>query len=264
MSLALQTEKVVMANFSDDKIQLLKNTVCKGSTNDELELFMHVCSRTGLDPFRNQIYAIKRAGKMTIQTGIDGFRLIAERTDRYSPGRETTYGYDQQGKIISATAYVKKQTLDGTWHEVSSTAFYDEYVQKYNGKPSQFWEKMPHAMLSKCAESLALRKAFPANFSGIYTTEEMGQAQNHEVQAEIIQEPIQESIKEEMPDLKPEEIFIYIDKNWSPNQTLFKQFMDEMMKNKGWNARKCVETFQKHKEHTTKTFDGWMMNKAGI
>lgn len=169
--------------FDDKKIDLLKNTICKGSSNDELELFLHACQRTGLDPFMKQIYAVKRwdnnlkRDSMTIQTAIDGYRLIAERTGKYSPGREPTYQYDDKGNIISSTAYIKKQTADGTWHEVAATAFFNEYCQKTKeGRPTKFWMQLGHAMIAKCAEALALRKAFPGDLSGIYTKEEMQQA----------------------------------------------------------------------------------------
>lgn len=166
----------------EEKKELLKRTICKGSDDNELELFIHACKRTGLDPFMKQIYAVKRwsgAEKrevMTMQTSIDGFRVIADRTGKYAPGAEPIYEYDGE-KVIAATAHVKKMTADGTWHQVSATAFFEEYAQRdKEGNPTQFWKKMPHVMLAKCAEALALRKAFPAELSGIYTFDEMAQA----------------------------------------------------------------------------------------
>lgn len=177
------------SNFLDkEKLDLLKNTICKGSTDHEFQLFVYACKRSGLDPFMKQIHAVKRperqkdgtyADVMTIQTGIDGYRLIADRTGRYCPGRSPTFSYDKNGNLFSATAYVKKQTKDGTWHEVEAIAHYEEYVQrKKDGVPTQFWNKMGRSQLGKCAEALSLRKAFPAELSGIYTMEEMAQSNN--------------------------------------------------------------------------------------
>lgn len=234
--------------FDRDKVQLLKNTVCKEASDHELELFIHVCNRTGLDPFRNQIYAIKRKERMTIQTGIDGFRLIAERTGKYSPGKEPSYAYDEQGKLVSATVYIKKQTPDGTWHEVSATAYWKEYVQEFGGKPSSFWLKMPHNQLAKCAEALVLRKAFPADFSGLYTTEEMAQADND---AEIKAIEIEE-------DLKPEDVAKYVSENWPKNSEMFVKYMEETIRTKNLSARKCIENFEKHKDAVKKHFVKWL------
>lgn len=164
------------------KLDLIKRTICKGATDDELQLFIHACKKTGLDPFMRQIFAVKRwdaSAKrevMTIQTGIDGYRLIADRTGKYAPGRDTEFGYDGEGRLLWAKAYIKKMTPDGQWHEISAVAFWDEYVQTTReGKPTIFWQKKGHIMLSKCAEALALRKTFPAELSGIYTKEEMSQ-----------------------------------------------------------------------------------------
>lgn len=181
--MSVATKREEFGSFASDqsKLELLKRTMGKDLSNDELELFGHVCKRTGLDPFVRQIYPVKRKDKMTIQTGIDGFRAIAERTGRYSPGREPSYAYDTEGRIISSTAHIRKQTDDGTWHEVAATAFWAEYAQtNFEGKPTQFWAKMPHLMLAKCAEALCLRKAFPSEMSGVYTEEEMSQASNGE------------------------------------------------------------------------------------
>jgi phage recombination protein Bet len=222
MSLSLQTthqNKIVSIEFNDDMIQIIKNMYFRDSSDEEFKVFLNACRRTGLDPTMRQIHPIKRAGKMTIQTGIDGFRLIAERTGKYSPGKEPSYIYDQQSKLQSTTAYVKKQTMDGTWHEVSATAFWNEYVVMYNGKPGQFWAKMPHGQLAKCAEALVLRKAFPAELSGIYTTDEMAQSENSEIvntQASYSSEVtvIEQKQKEEqtLDDLSPQEVIDYLEK----------------------------------------------------
>jgi len=152
------------------KRTLIKNMYAKDCSDDEFDVFLFTCKRLGLDPRAKQIYAIKLQGKMTFQIGIDGLRLVAERTGKYAPGRETQYMYDKEGRVFSATAYVKKLVGD-TWHEVPATAYMAEYS---TGQAT--WRTKPHIMLGKCAESLALRKAFPMELSGIHSTEEMEQA----------------------------------------------------------------------------------------
>lgn len=182
-TLVKQEANSVASRFTNDQVETIKDVFCKGLSNDEFKIFLYSCERTGLDPFAKQIYAVKRNDKklgrevMTIQTGIDGYRAIADRTEKYSPGKKPHFTYDSQGKVLSATAYVMKLTKDGKWHEVEAEAFYDEYVQTtYDGRPMGMWNKMVRTMLAKCAEALALRKAFPSQLSGIYTQEEMQQA----------------------------------------------------------------------------------------
>jgi len=190
MSALAKIEKfeVQNTNFTASQIELIKNLFCKGLLDEELQLFIQVCQKTGLCPFSKQVYAVKRNDKklgrevMTIQTSIDGYRLIADRTGCYCPGKEPTFQYDKNGSLMSATSYVKKLTRDGTWHEIAAVAFFNEYAQGFKDfntgqkKLTSFWADMPHNQLAKCAESLALRKAFPGEFNGIYTKEEMGQA----------------------------------------------------------------------------------------
>jgi phage recombination protein Bet len=178
----------------DTKIQLLKDTICKGATNDELQLFVEVCNRYRLDPFAKQIYAIKRKSKdasgnwkenMVFQTSIDGFRAIAEQTSELD-GQEGPFWCGPDGQWVdvwlkqeppmAAKVTVYRKGRSRGW---VGTATWDSYVQSdRDGKPTKFWKQMPDVMLAKCAESLALRKAFPADLSGLYTAEEMGQADN--------------------------------------------------------------------------------------
>jgi phage recombination protein Bet len=175
----------------EDQTALIKETFCKGLESDEISLFLAVCKRSGLDPFIKQIYAVKRKdwklGKdvMTVQTSIDGLRLIADRTGRYAPGeKEPKYEYDAQGRLKTATCYVKKQTKDGTWHEIGVPVFYNEFVQTFRDKnsgelrPTNFWLNMGHNQLLKCSEAQGLRKAFPQELSQIYIHDEMHQAYN--------------------------------------------------------------------------------------
>lgn len=171
------------SGFSYQQIDILKNSICKGATDEEFQIFLMACKQTQLDPFMKQIYAVKRWDSrlkretMTIQTGIDGYRLMAERTERYAPGPKPSFSYDSNGLLLSATAYVKKMTKDGTWHVVEAEAYLDEYCQRdKEGKCTGMWRNMQRNQLAKCAESLALRKAFPAEISGVYTKEEMAQA----------------------------------------------------------------------------------------
>ena len=157
-------------NLTREQVDLVKRTVAKGASDDELALFVHVANKAGLDPFARQVYAIKRGGAMTIQTGIDGFRLIAARTGLHAGTDEAVFEEDENGRPIKASVTVWKM-VGGQRVPFAASARMSEY-----NAGQGLWTKMPFAMLSKCAEALALRKAFPADLSGLYTAEEMDQA----------------------------------------------------------------------------------------
>jgi len=178
----LSITPAIRRKYTAEEIALMKQTVAKDATDLELELFLHQCERTGLDPFNRQIHAIKRWNSsqkkqvMTMQVGIDGFRVIAARPGDYAPGREPSFAYDANETLVSATAYGWKCVKD-KWFEVSATAYYEEYVQLTKaGTPNRMWAKMPRVMLAKCAEAQMLRKVNPQDLSGLYTHAEMMQA----------------------------------------------------------------------------------------
>jgi phage recombination protein Bet len=158
----------------ESKLELVKRTVANGASDDELELFLYHAKRAGLDPLAKQIYFVKRKGRGTIQAGIDGLRLVADRTGLYAGNDDAVFdGETECGWPARATVTVYKM-VHGQRCAFSATARWNEY---YPGDELGFqWRKMPHVMLAKCAEALALRKAFPMEMSGLYVHEEMEQA----------------------------------------------------------------------------------------
>lgn len=191
--------EVARIEFGPEQIELIKRTICANTTDDELALFLQQCRRTGLDPFARQIHGVKRKAKddegnwvekLSIQIGIDGFRLIALRSGEYGgqvgpfwcgpDGKWVDVWLDEKPPAAAKVGVVRKGFADPVW----AVARYASYCQmrsvwqnrqKVGEEPNRMWATMPDLMLAKCAESLALRKAFPAELSGLYSSEEMNQ-----------------------------------------------------------------------------------------
>lgn len=183
---ALSKEFGMTAN----QLSVITNAIAKGATVDELRYFMAVAKKAGLDPLTKQIHFVKRKSRnmdgsyteiASIQTGIDGYRAIAERTNTLAGIDDATYDTEDQPHPNKATVTVYRMVA-GNRVAFTASARWSEYCQTrtYQGRtePMGLWSKMPYLMLAKCAEALALRKAFPNDLSGIYTNEEMQQADN--------------------------------------------------------------------------------------
>lgn len=169
-----------LIQFNEDQVQLIKSQIAPEATKDELGLFLYQAKRTGLDPLTRQIYCIHRntknpqgnwIKKMTIQTSIDGFRVIAERSGDYA-GQDEPVFIEENGKLISCKITVYRFRDNVRYPAAVGLAYWSEYCQEN----SPMWKKMPHTMLAKVAEALALRKAYPQDLSGLYTNEEMAQS----------------------------------------------------------------------------------------
>lgn len=187
-------EKSAGSGMSREQIDLIKTTIARGATDDELSLFVATCKRLELDPFARQIFLVKRWDNQlrrevaSSQVSIDGFRLVASRTGQYR-GQTAPQWCGADGVWLdvwlrpeppaAARCGVFRQGFAEPLYRV---ARYASYVQTTKDKqtgstrPNKMWDTMPDVMLSKCAEALALRAAFPQELSGVYSPDEMDQA----------------------------------------------------------------------------------------
>jgi len=159
------------------QLAALKQLGLTNASNGDLAVFLHYAQRTGLDPFARQLYMIERGGKFTIQSSIDGLRIVAQRSGEYAgqvgpywcgeDGAWTDIWLEKTPPLAAKVGVLRKGFVEPLW----AVAKFDGYNAN-----SPIWKKMPDLMIAKCAEALALRKAFPNDLSGIYTAEEMEQA----------------------------------------------------------------------------------------
>jgi len=191
--------------YTREQIDLIKRQVAVGVTDDELRLFLYQCQRTGLDALTRQIYAIKRRSRrpdgsyeerMSIQTSIDGFRLIAQRSGEYR-GQVGPFWCGTTGawRDVWLADHPPTAAKVGVWRKdfaepVWGVARTDAYASRNDRGYTGLWRNMADTMIAKCAEALALRKAFPHELSGIYSGDEINEAVDHD-SGEVVQAPRQ-------------------------------------------------------------------------
>lgn len=176
--------------WTEDQYAALVQMGIENAGPAHLKVFLHVAQRTRLDPFSRQIYMISRrvwdeaAGrkvtKWTIQTGIDGFRIIADRRPEYRGQTKPEWCGDDG---VWRDVWLAKEPPAAARIGVYRSDFKDpiyvvctfrEFAQyKANGTLTSMWATKSSHMLAKCAEAGALRKAFPNDLGGLYTDDEM-------------------------------------------------------------------------------------------
>ena len=235
--------------YGQEKLNLIKNNICKGANNDEFALFLSVCNRLGLDPFCGQINCIKRGGVYRTEVAIGGLRLPAHRDPLYAGQSEPEFIFDEKNKLFCAKVRIYKFSPTGERYEAAvGVAYWDEYAVYHYGKLADMWEKMPKHMLGKCAEADGLRKTYSI-LSGIYISEEMmgvkDQSQQREKTSPLIQRLDSQVEKEKSIEQSlPVESVVETHKVPSPKMTLQNELEN------GYYAEEEegeIVTFGKHK-----------------
>ena len=160
-----------------DQLDLIRHTVAKDATPDELKLYLYDCARQGVHPLDKLIHFTKRKGKYTPITSIDLMRMRAADTGEYAGNDQAEFFGTPRQAGFKATARVWR-LVSGQRVPFTRDARWEEYCPPSGttGEGDAMWRKMPHIMLAKCAEAQALRAGFPRQLHGLYAAEEMEQA----------------------------------------------------------------------------------------
>jgi hypothetical protein len=133
----------------------------------DLAIFLNQCQRTGLDPFARQIYLIGRfvkdgdrwVTKYTIQTGVDGYRVIGDRAaenrgdviEHADPLWAGDDGVWLDLWLSDEPPAAAKYTIVKNGRRNVATVMYREFVQtRKDGAPNAMWARMPANQLAKC------------------------------------------------------------------------------------------------------------------
>ena len=165
------------------QLAALRQLGVKDATEGDLAVYLNYCQQTGMSPFAKQIYMISRREgqgadaitKQTIQMGIDGFRIIAQRSKEYQGQTKPEWcgpdgvwkevWLDTVNPPVAARVGVRRK---GFAEPLYAIALWSSYAVYYGNNLSAMWKKHGPGQLLKCAEALAIRKAFPMDLSGIY------------------------------------------------------------------------------------------------
>lgn len=197
------------------KRALFKAQLAPEISDTELDFFQSYCQSKRLDPFAGEVFAVMRwdgklnRNKLTIQVGIDGFRSMAEETGEYDGSTlpiwcdrdcNWTDVWTSNEPPFACKVGVRRKGFSNVQYVIGRYSAYVQTSGKDN-KTAHMWEKRGPEQLAKCVEACALRMAFPRRLGGIYTIEEMAQAENERPYVEA--EARTASVSEEHTTEKP-------------------------------------------------------------
>ena len=180
-------------NLTDEQVKLLElnKIIPQNCPRPQIDFFSTVCEKKKLDPFLKHIHLVERNERdgqggwrksYTIQAGIDGMRVIAQRNCKIKSYKRWVEKRDDD---LYGICEIKTKDRGKYYDELP----FKEYVQtKRDGTPNSFWKKFSQTMIKKCAEESVLRMMAPEDLSGVYGDDEMLQADSETVDQKKITE----------------------------------------------------------------------------
>lgn len=190
--------------------EIVRNYLVSGNgnvTDQEVMMFLSLCKYQRLNPFLREAYLVKFGGQpATIITGKEVFTKRAASLKECKGFEAGVIVKNTQGlEYRKGTLTLEDEELVGGWAKVyrqdwdialEITVSMSEYLRrKSDGTPMSTWAAMPATMIRKVALVQALREAFPEDFGGMYSPEEMpvdvNQLPTNEIQpvVELMPEP---------------------------------------------------------------------------
>lgn len=142
----------------EERRRLLRNLILRDATDAQIDLVLRICERYGFDPLLKHVVLI--SGQLYVTR--DGLLHIAHASGQLD-GIEVEAERDADGKWI-ATAKVYRK-------DMARPFVYSAHQAEHEVPQSKAWQKAPRAMTVKCAEVMALRRAFAVAIGG---AEEIG------------------------------------------------------------------------------------------
>ena len=158
-------------------------------TDQEVMMYLTLCRYQHLNPFLKEVYLIKYGNSpATIVTGKDLFMKRANRNPNYAGKKAGIIVASKENGAVTereGTVYIPEtEELIGGWANVyikghtepeyASVSFNEYAGRKSDGTLNSQWATKPATMIRKVALVQALREAFPEDFGGLYSPEEMG------------------------------------------------------------------------------------------
>lgn len=184
--MANNKNEIVRYDANGTEVELSRDTIkqylCHGATDQEAELFLRLCQAQRINPFLREAYLVKYGDKAQMIVGKDFFVKRAKENPTFRGFRAGIIVQLQGNKGIErrpGTFYMKDagENLLGAFCDVyiKGWEFPLEHTVSYGEfkKTTNTWKDMPATMLRKVALVQALREAFPEDFRGLYSEEEM-------------------------------------------------------------------------------------------